>query len=412
MNPIFESAFTEYHSVSQIGGGGCGTVWHVTDPDGKVFAIKHLNPESVTSDKTKRFKNELAFCARSSHKNILRVFDWGYINIKKVKCPFYVMPLFSGTLRKMITAGISREKILPYLSQILDGVEAAHMLGVWHRDLKPENILFDSRADSLVIADFGIAHFAEDQLQTVVVTGPHARMANFQYAAPEQRLKPYTADARADVYALGLILNEMFTGLLAHGVGFKCIADVAPDFKYLDDIINAMLLQDPAKRPQSIRAIKEQLIARGNDFVSQQKLTALKATVIPEGTPDDILITSPPELVSARWDNGYLYFTLSHSVNNLWAACFNTLGNYTSIMGKGPDAFHIQGNTLRVGVDYEREAEELVGYTKSYIKMANAEYKRRVELELLKSKQKAEQELKRRIAIEEKSRAINARLKI
>lgn len=412
MTPIFESTFTEYRSVSQIGEGGCGTVWHVTDPEGKEYAIKHLNPSSVTSDKTKRFKNELAFCAKSTHKNILQVIDWGYINIKKVKCPFYVMPLFSGTLRRLITSGIPKEKVLPYFGQILDGVEAAHMLGVWHRDLKPENILFDSRLDTLVIADFGIAHFAENQLQTIVVTAPHARMANFQYAAPEQRLKPSTSDARADIYALGLILNEMYTSLLAHGVGFKCIADVAPDFRYLDDIINAMLLQDPTKRPQSIRAIKEQLIARGNDYISQQKLTALKATVIPEGTPDDILITSPPELVGARWDSGYLYFTLSHSVNDLWSACFNNLGNFTAIMGKGPNSFTIRGNTLRIDADNEREAEELIGYTKSYIKMANSEYKRRVELDLLKRKQKTEQELKQRISLEEKSRAINARLKI
>ena len=81
-------------------------------------------------------------------------------------------------------------------------------------------------------------------------------------------------------------------------------------------------------------------------------------------------------------------------------------------MGKGPDAFTIRGNTLRIDAGNEREAEELIGYTKSYIKMANSEYKRRVEQDLLKRKQKAEQELKQRIALEEKSRAINARLKI
>lgn len=413
MTPIFNSTFSEYRGISQIGSGGSGTVWRAVDPEGKEYAVKHLDPTSVSVERTKRFKNELSFCNRSPHKNIISVIDWGYITLKKVKCPFYVMPIYPFTLRRFIVDGIAKDRVLPCFSQILDGIEAAHMLEIWHRDLKPENILCSSNMDSLVVADFGIAHFAEEQILTTVATAPHARMANFQYAAPEQRARPSVADARADIYALGLMLNEMFTGVLAHGVGFRRIAEVAPDYVYLDEIVDSMLHQDPTKRPQSIRTLKEHLIARGNDFVTQQKLSALKQTVIPStSSDDDALILSPPEIVGAKWENGYLFLTLSQNVNDLWAACFNNIGNYTSIMGKGPGTFSIRGSTLKVQTDDAKEAEQLVEYSKTYVKSANTDYKRHVELDLLKRKQKAEAELKHRIAQEEKTRAINSRLRI
>lgn len=103
--------------------------------------------------------------------------------------PFYVMPLYQHTLRGLMDAGIERNRILPLFSLILDGVEAAHLLRVWHRDLKPENVLCDANSGSAVIADFGIAHFEEDELYTAVETRNGDRLANFQYAAPEQRIR-------------------------------------------------------------------------------------------------------------------------------------------------------------------------------------------------------------------------------
>jgi serine/threonine protein kinase len=97
-------------------------------------------------------------------------------------------------------------------SQILDGVEAAHLQNVIHRDLKPENILCDQNFATIAIADFGTARFTEDILATAIETGPSQRLANFQYAAPEQRTVGGDVQATADIYALGLMLNELFTG--------------------------------------------------------------------------------------------------------------------------------------------------------------------------------------------------------
>ena len=82
---------------------------------------------------------------------------------------------------------------------------------VVHRDLKPENILCSEDLSLVAVADFGIADLPPDLMVTTLETRPGARMANFGYSAPEQRDGSGTVDHCADIYALGLILNEMFT---------------------------------------------------------------------------------------------------------------------------------------------------------------------------------------------------------
>jgi len=99
---------------------------------------------------------------------------------------------------------------------------------VFHRDIKPANIL-QSHDEEIVVADFGIAHFHEEHLRTLVDTHPNERLANFGYSAPEQRKRGSTVDQRADVYALGLILNEMFTRHVPQGSGYADIRGIAPN---------------------------------------------------------------------------------------------------------------------------------------------------------------------------------------
>jgi serine/threonine protein kinase len=154
--------------------------------------------------------------------------------------------------------GMDSNMKLALFNQILDGLEAAHEQGVWHRDLKPENLLYDPDSRRVVIADFGIAHFAEHLLQTTIQTGPQERLANFQYAAPEQRTRS-KVDHRADIYALGLILNEMFTGQLLQGTGCKTVGSVAPLYANIDAVVDRMVRQSPAERPQSISAVRQLL---------------------------------------------------------------------------------------------------------------------------------------------------------
>ena len=183
---------------------------------------------------------------------------------------------FSTTLRELIATPIPHEQVLTKFSQILDGVEAAHLTDVWHRDLKPENILYNESSDLLIVADFGIAHFSVQELATIIKTKAKDRLANFQYSAPEQRQKRGNVDHRADIFALGLILNEMFTGDLIQGSGYRTIGSVNEGFAYLDPLVETMVQQNPDSRPHSIDEIKKDLIGRRNDFISRQKLNELK----------------------------------------------------------------------------------------------------------------------------------------
>lgn len=271
---VFESAFNTYHYAGEIGSGGSGIVVSVEDEDKHTFALKYLNPDRITRDKVKRFKNELSFCEKNEHPNIIKVIDHGHVETKGVNCPFYVMHSYPETLRTLMKKGISPTDALPFFSQILDGIEAAHLRNIWHRYIKPENILFGPTANALLIADFGIAHFEEDLLHTSVATRPQDRLASFQYAAPEQRVTGEQVDRRADIYALGMILNEMFTGKLAQGTKFQKVGDVSPEHAYVDSLIDLMLHQNPDQRPQDIGAIKKELIAHKNAFVSEQRLRA------------------------------------------------------------------------------------------------------------------------------------------
>jgi hypothetical protein len=185
----FVTAFDIYSVTgSPLGEGGAGKVFSVHNEDNESYALKCLSPDRITTEKRKRFKNEIAFCSKFSHKNIIEVIDYGVVSIKEKDCPFYVMPMFKMTLRNLLENNLAPENVISLFSQILDGIEAAHLLKVFHRDLKPENILFDPNKELVVIADFGIAHFEEDLLETKIETKFSDRMANFAYAAPEQRV--------------------------------------------------------------------------------------------------------------------------------------------------------------------------------------------------------------------------------
>lgn len=231
------TTFADYTVDEILGEGGAGRVYGGVDSDGMEVAVKLLT--NATSDKRKRFKNEIAFLARNRHANVVAVIDHGLANQEVVRGPFYVMRRYTGSLRGLMNRGIVPQQVLPLFSQILDGVECAHLQNVVHRDLKPENILYDN--NMLAVADFGIASFLDDVMATLVDTSPAQRLANFLYAAPEQRMPGHKVTVAADIYALGLILNEMFTKAVPHGTEYLLIGGAAPGFGFLDTIVAQMI---------------------------------------------------------------------------------------------------------------------------------------------------------------------------
>ena len=162
--------------------------------------------------------------------------------------PFFVMPLFETTLRKAMEKGIESGRIPEIVYQLLLAMEFAHQREIIHRDLKPENILCDADLKKVVVADFGIAHFSSDLL-VAVETSAHERLANFTYSAPEQRTLGQAVGPPADIWALGLIVNELFTAQIPLGRDHPRISSMAPEFAHLDQIVDQMLQQSPQARP-------------------------------------------------------------------------------------------------------------------------------------------------------------------
>jgi serine/threonine protein kinase len=398
---VFETTFTTYIATEIEGEGGSGRIYKAKDEANDIYAIKLLDPGKATKEKVKRFKNELQFCLRNQHKNIVTVIEHGIFKNGRKSSPFYVMPFYSGSLRQLLSSRIPSNKVLPYFAQMLDGVEAAHLQRVIHRDIKPENVLYDSDTDSLLIADFGIARFEEEDLFTTIETEDATRLANFQYAAPEQRGRGHEVDHRADIYALGLILNEMFTGGVPYGTGYKTIGSVVQEYEYLDSLVSEMLRQEPSERPTSIEAIKVELMGRKNQFIEKQKISKLKQTVVTESDLDDPLILDPPRLVRFDYNRGTLSLIFNKPVNGKWVWALQNMGSHTSLLGKGPEAFSISGDKATIHAE-ESQIQTIVDYFKDWIPLANRKYEEKIRAE---RREAAESERTRiRQEIEERER--------
>lgn len=405
-----KTAFDIYTIQGQKGVGGSGEVYAVNDSEGAAYAAKILNAEKAGAKRLQRFKNEIHFCTRNTHRNVIQVQASG---VTSDGATFYVMPLYSGTLRDLIAKGIAPNTVVSYFNQILDGIEAAHLQGVWHRDIKPENILFARETNTLVVADFGIAHFEEEDLLTAVETKNDERLANFLYSAPEQRIRGQSVDGKSDVYALGLILNEMFTKAVPQGTAFRRVSDVANDYAYLDGLIDLMLRQEPSSRP-TIADIKRELIARGNEFVSLQRLNSLKTEIIPETEVDDPIVRNPIGLVGVNYQEGQLIFELSTTPPPNWVVAFQNprASSWSSLQGSGPEYFSFRGSEARVGLRQEMLAQRLVDYTKTYIDLANQQYTNMVTENHRKRLAREREELRKRVEEEERRQKILSGIKI
>lgn len=406
---ILRTTFERFEIIGLLNNGGSGDVYLARDSSGTEVAIKVLKPNQPTIKKL-RFRNELSFCLENQHVNIIKVMDRGVVEIAGEDRPFYVMPRYQTTLRKYLTTDAQPHEKLEVFSRILNGVEAAHLKQIIHRDLKPENILMNPGTGEVVVADFGIAHFEEDMLATSVETSVGDRLANFEYAAPEQRRPGGTVDQRTDIYALGLMFNELFTRQVPHGADPLSIGSVAPEYAYLDEIANTMRQNSPERRPASIGQIKNALIARHIDFVQQQKLDELKRTVIPASEISDPLIDDPIKLVDVDYRNGQLIFTISRSPNIRWQQRFRNMGSYSSIMGSGPESFGFSGTTATVQVR-EDTAQMVVNHFKNYLHHTNQMYANEVRTQAQHEEQQMRRELQESLERETRERETRERIK-
>ncbi len=261
---LLETGLFHYDIKGSLGEGGNAFVWRVVRrEDGKAFAAKILKDEAMSKvDKVKRFSQEIAFLQVNRHDNLTQIIESGRWVDGRL---FYLMNVADCTLRQAIDKfrDWSDEKFCNVVGDILDGVAFLHRKGVVHRDLKPENILiYGERA---VISDVGIAHFNEEDLVTTIVTKEGSRVANFQYAAPEQCQKGASVTCSADVYALALIIIEMITGEFVRGTNRKMIASVRPKLAKWDAILDQARSNSPVDRPQNAVQLKAVLFEAISD---------------------------------------------------------------------------------------------------------------------------------------------------
>ena len=276
----------EYVVDRKIAEGGMGSVYAGHHPViGKRVAVKVLSAQCAhIPDLVRRFVEEARAVNKIGHPNIIDIFSFGTLADAR---PFFVMEYLEGAnLAERLEAGnLTASETRRLLRQICGALEAAHRAGIIHRDLKPENIWVaaPTHEDSFAkVLDFGIAKLLDNPAGKSTQTG--AAMGTPRYMAPEQCMgRP--VDHRADIYSLGVILYEIFAGIVPfRGESFGELiyqhmseppeppSRHRPMDPELERIILACLEKDPAKRPESAKELGRLLdlvVHEGNEPVTQ-----------------------------------------------------------------------------------------------------------------------------------------------
>ncbi len=198
-----------FEILSTLGSGGMGVVFKARDRKlDELVALKML--KNATSDQLSRFKSEIKLARKISHPNVLATYDFGEID----QIPFISMEYVRGiTMRQLLdqSGSLPLSAGLHLARQLCRGLGAAHSQGVLHRDIKPENLIIEHTGNAKLM-DFGIARPFQSPADGRQ-TQPGTLIGTPYYLAPGQ-LEGKEADARADIYASGVVLFEIFTGHL------------------------------------------------------------------------------------------------------------------------------------------------------------------------------------------------------
>lgn len=378
---LFQTVSNQYRTIKNIGNGGAGHVFEVEDLDGEHYALKVLDAYNASRKKTVRFVRERKYCERSGNAAIVPVLDDGYNLVDGQSIPFYIMPLYECSLRNLMDgrSALTRDELAHYFIELFGGIATFHSEENYHRDIKPENILFDSKRKTLVLADFGTAHLNEAIPGMTVQTTKSDRLANFRYAAPEQRVPGGETDNRTDIFALGLVLNEIFTGEVPQGSSYKQISAVEPDFRFLDAVVEKMIRQDKAARYQSLDEVISDIEARNNLQQLNESVDKLRKQKIEQNIAEDPLVADPIEVIGKSWKDGNLYFQLSRKPNDQWVRAFKSNPeDYWSTTGfeGGPKHFDVQDSTVIVKKirDDESRMKEVIDKMPGYVQFGNESY--------------------------------------
>jgi len=247
-----------YRVTRRLARGGMATVYVAQDERlDRPVALKVMHPHLADSDAfVERFRREARSAARIVHPGVVSVFDQGVVTGQG----FLVMELIDGTnLRQLLRAqgAFTIPQALRYTTDTLEALRAAHRVGVIHRDIKPENILVPSDGPAKV-TDFGLARAASE----VSMSSTGNMLGTVAYIAPEIATTA-EADARSDIYSVGIMLYEMLTGAVPWAgesplqIASHHVSDDVPSPsaaqpwipREIDDLVAALTAREPPPPP-------------------------------------------------------------------------------------------------------------------------------------------------------------------
>ena len=302
-----------YLIETRLGKGAMGVVYRARHVKmSRKFAVKMLHAHLLTNAKLRRrFEREAELAGTLQHANVVNVVDVGETNGQY----YLVMEFAEGpSLQQLLGTPFQQDRVVSLARQLLDGLHHAHQHGVIHRDFKPDNIIVETQLDGTEtprIVDFGIARLIEEaptSLSHGRLTTDGLVLGTPEYMAPEQAMNA-PIDLRIDLFALGVILYELLTGVLPFdGTGVDvALANVTKDAPSMreraptvtvDPLLEAftrkLLSRKPDQRPASARAARRIL-----ELIETDRATAAQVLGM-RGESRHAAGSDPPPIASAR----------------------------------------------------------------------------------------------------------------
>ncbi|CAN5537412.1 hypothetical protein BH11CYA1_BH11CYA1_14710 [soil metagenome] len=266
---------SKYKVLELLGAGGMGTVYRVRhlmlDKD---VALKTFRSSKLTDEARLRFQREAQAIAKLSNRNIIAVYDFGYVNDT---VPYYTMERLIGqSLKERLDASqhLTAEKAVAVFIQVCSGLVAAHKKGIIHRDLKPDNIFLESNTTTVKLVDFGIAALTASSVNSQRLTEMGTVFGSPLYMSPEQSMGQPVSES-SDIYSCGCALYQALVGKPPF-LGTSALSTLLlhqsaqiPSLKAemrgracpvaLEKLVTTMLAKSPNDRYQSAEEVLERL---------------------------------------------------------------------------------------------------------------------------------------------------------
>ena len=306
--PLVPSEVSHYKILEKLGEGGMGVVYKAQDTKlDRFVALKFLPPHLAASEQDKaRFIQEAKSASALNHPNVCTIHDIQEHDGQM----FIVMQFVDGQTLQEKKGTFSLNQALDVGMQIADGLAAAHEQGIVHRDIKPENIMI--RKDGIAqIMDFGLAKLRASGSTITRLTKEGSTVGTAGYMSPEQ-VQGQDADHRSDIFSLGVLLYEIFTGQLPFkgvhesALMYEIVNVDAPPMSsikqeidpQLDAVVLDCLEKDPKERCQSVAEVARDL--RRIRKESDRQRVSRVASVGPAGNSESAR-DAPASGMQMRW---------------------------------------------------------------------------------------------------------------